>query len=174
MNHLRRNIGRQINLTQIKSSSTSKSSKSHYDLIGPADKISNLRQVKFHIPENETHFEKEYRQKRQQIFEYNQQYWTEQNLSFIESRREFNEKLRTKKRLDEKMSLQQKQTETDSTEQNDSIEMNEFYKEFLNENYHKHYLYNRRWFRMNLSMLWPATRVFFYRLLFRSNKKASN
>lgn len=155
-----------------KSSQTKK--QSHHDLIGPADKISNLRQIKFYIPPDETPLEREYRQMRERILEFNQRYWTEQNVSFIESRREFNEKLRNKKRVDEKFaqldhSYTTRAKDANTSENlNDSLEMNEFYKQFLNENYHKHYKYNRLWFKMNLSLLWPATRVFFYRLLNRN------
>ena len=146
-----------------------------YDMIGPVDKLSNLRQIKYYIPENETKLEKDYREMRQRIADYNNQYWSEQNISFIESRREFSEKLRNRKILEilNKQDELNKSTATEATTTtslNDSIEMNEFYKSFLNENYHKHYIYNREWFKLNLSMLIPALRVFTYRLFNRTNK----
>jgi hypothetical protein len=49
-------------------------------------------------------------------------------------------------------------------------QMNEFYKEFLNENYLNHYEYNKKWFNYNFSLLMPAVRVYFYRLKNKSRR----
>ncbi len=144
---------------------TYKSNKGTYDQIGPVDKVSNLRPIKFYIPPDETKIEKEYREKRQKIFDFNHKYWSEQNLSFIESRREFSAKLRNKKILNEKIFGISRSIDSVSEENmNESKEMNQFYKEFLNANYQKHYKYNTEWFKLNLSLLFPALRVWFYRM----------
>ena len=37
---------------------TKRKQTSKYDMIGPVDKLSNLRQIKYYIPENETKLEK--------------------------------------------------------------------------------------------------------------------
>lgn len=129
-----------------------------YDLIGPADKISNLRPVRSFIPENESQVEKDYRLLKDNIFEFNQQYWTQQNLKFIESRKKFIEKHRIDQKILNKNKLEQLEINDPNNDQ-----MNEFYKEFLNENYFNHYEYNRLWFRKNLSLLWPACKVVMHR-----------
>ncbi|CAF0780447.1 unnamed protein product [Brachionus calyciflorus] len=128
-----------------------------FDLIGPPDKISNLRPVKSFIPENESIIEKEYRLLKDKIFEFNQQYWTQQNLKFIQSRKKYIENYRIEQKLNNR-------NNDIDVQDPDTNQMNEFYKKFLNENYHNHYEYNRQWFKYNISLLWPATRVFLYRL----------
>ncbi len=140
------------------------------DLIGPADKISNIRQYKFYIPEKESQIENEYRLMRERVLEWNHQYWTQQNLNFIQSKRTFLENINKSKQIEKKflyLNNQNSKNSIDNLENNDSIEINEFYKKFLNDNYHNHYEYNKKWFKLNLKMLWPAVRVHFYRL----NKK---
>lgn len=52
-------------------------------MIGPPDKISNIRPVLFHIPENESLQEKEYRLIRQEILQWNQEFWTDHNTRFV-------------------------------------------------------------------------------------------
>ena len=151
---------------------TYKPFKGTYDQIGPVDKVSNLRPIKFYIPPEESKLEKEYREKRQKIFDYNHKYWSEQNLSFIESRREFSTRLRNKKILNEKIyGISHSAGDSVSEDINESKEMNQFYKEFLNANYQKHYKYNTVWFKLNLSLLLPAVRVFLYRMFKKNNNK---
>jgi len=145
--------------------SLSKSKKSGYDLIGPADKISNLRAYKYFIPEKESKCEYEYRKLREEVQEFNHQYWTEQNLKFIEAKKKFSE-LKRMERLYLNKS-ENKQPDTIDPELNAKL-MNEFYKEFLNDNYLNHYEYNKKWFNYNFSLLMPALRVYVYRL---RNKK---
>lgn len=52
-------------------------------MIGPPDKISNIRPVLFHIPENESLPEKEYRLIRQEVLQWNQEFWTDHNTRFV-------------------------------------------------------------------------------------------
>lgn len=131
-----------------------------FDYIGPADKISNLRPLRIHVPKNESKVEYEYRILREKIFDFNNQYWTQQNLKFIESKRKFIENYK----FEQKYLRGHSEKEI---EEPDAVKMNEFYKNFLNENYESHYDYNRQWFKYNIKLLWPATKVFFYRV----NKK---
>lgn len=53
------------------------------DYIGPADRISNLRPVVRHVPENETPLQKELRLARIDTEEWNQKFWTNHNQRFI-------------------------------------------------------------------------------------------
>lgn len=135
--------------------SVEKPPKKAYDLIGPADKISNLRKYSYYVPENESRLEYEYRRLREQVHAFNHQYWTEQNLKFLEARKRFVATYRVKQKL---------KGSAGASKDPDTTEMNEFYRTFLNENYYNHYEYNRKWIRYNFSLLWPATKVFFYRL----------
>lgn len=133
-----------------------------FDLIGPADKISNLRSFRYYIPKNESKLEYDYRMLREKIFDFNHQYWTQQNLQFIESKKKFIEKYRIEQKY-----LNYNRIKDEEIADPDMTQMNEFYKDFLNKNTQVHYDYNRKWFKYNLQLLWPATKVFFFRL----NKK---
>ena len=140
-----------------------KSKKSCYDLIGPADKISNLRSYKYFIPENESKCEYEYRKLREEVQEFNHQYWTEQNLKFVENKKKFSEIKRMERQFLNKSNDSNEKLEITDPELN-AKQMNEFYKEFLNDNYLNHYEYNKKWFSYNFSLLIPAVRVYLYRL----------
>nr|XP_036847340.1 cytochrome c oxidase assembly factor 8 isoform X1 [Manis javanica] len=63
--------------------------KSCHDWIGPPDKYSNLRPVHFYIPENESPLEQKLRELRQETQEWNQQFWSNQNLTFHKEKEEF-------------------------------------------------------------------------------------
>ena len=91
---------------------------------------------------------------REHVNEFNHLYWTEQNLRFVEAKRSFVEgyKRRT------------------GGEEPSTGDLNEFYRNFLNENYYNHYEYNQKWIRYNLGLLWSACKVFFIGLI----KKSSN
>ncbi len=142
------------------------------DLIGPADKISNLRKYRYYIPENESKLEYDYRIRREQVNTWNHEYWTQQNLKFIQSKRSFVENLKTKKLLDKKLNSLTTSNDTSSIQTNDDTdEMKEFYRNFLNDNYYNHYEYNKKWFWLNLGLLWPAARVFMYRFNKRRSQK---
>lgn len=56
------------------------------DYIGPPDKVSNLRPVLRHIPEDETPIEKVLRLKRIEVEKWNQNFWTNHNQNFIKVR----------------------------------------------------------------------------------------
>lgn len=56
------------------------------DFIGPPDKVSNLRPVLRHIPNDETPIEKQLRLKRIATEEWNQHFWTNHNQNFVKVR----------------------------------------------------------------------------------------
>ncbi len=146
--------------------------KSRHDLIGPADKISNLRRFRYYIPNDESKLERDYRLLREKINEFNHHYWTQQNLKFLEARKKFIEKYRIEQKYLRKNS---KLTNIESSTENqidepDSVKMNEFYKKFLDDNYYLHYEYNTKWLKYNFALLIPAVRVYFHRLMKRNKK----
>lgn len=55
---------------------------SKYDWIGPPDRLSNLRPIIYHIPENETQLERKLRHLRQETEDWNHEFWTRQNTTF--------------------------------------------------------------------------------------------
>jgi len=130
-----------------------------HDLIGPADKISNLRRFSYYVPKNESKLEYDYRMLRNRVFEFNQNYWIQQNLKFVDAKRKYIQ--------DHKIAQVYFNKNLDDA--NEPI-LNEFYKKFLDENYESHYEYNKTWIKYNLSLIWPGTKVFIYRLLFRKLK----
>ena len=145
--------------------------KSTYDLIGPADKISNLRSYKYYVPENESKIEYDYRVLREEINDWNHQYWTEQNLKFVDAKQKYREMYDSHKKIAEKIAALNNEKNHKITsiedlnmENNESLQLNDFYREFLNENYYAHCEYNSKWISYNFQLLWPATKVFFYRM----------
>jgi hypothetical protein len=52
------------------------------DLVSPAHPVSNLRLLTFAVPKNESKVEKEYRMKRKELQDWNQDYWLKNNQAF--------------------------------------------------------------------------------------------
>ena len=136
-------------------------SNSKYDLVGPADKLSNIRQYRYFVPGDESKVEYDYRMMRHRVHVFNDSYWTQQNLKFIEARKDFVETYKRRKRL-QKGGLTGENGE-ESMEPT-TAELNDFYRQFLNDNYYNHYEYNQKWIRLNFGLLVPAFRVQMYRL----------
>ncbi|XP_039740268.1 cytochrome c oxidase assembly factor 8 isoform X2 [Pteropus medius] len=112
--------------------------KSRHDWIGPPDKHSNLRPVHFYIPEDESPSERKLRELRQETQEWNQQFWANQNVTFLKEKEEFIHSRLKAKGLGLRAESGQKATLN-------AEEMADFYKEFLSKNFQKHMDYNR-WF----------------------------
>ncbi|XP_012382936.1 cytochrome c oxidase assembly factor 8 [Dasypus novemcinctus] len=123
----------------------SRVSSSHHDWIGPPDKYSNLRPVQFYIPENESPLERKLRELRQETQEWNQRFWTNQNLTFSKEKEEFIHSRLKARGLGGSAGSGQKPTLN-------AEEMAEFYKEFLNKNFQKHMYYNRDWYKRNFAI----------------------
>ncbi len=164
------------NVTSTTTSIDNDLAKSRHDLIGPADKISNLRRFRYYIPADESKLERDYRLLREKINEFNHHYWTQQNLKFLEARKIFIEKYRIEQkflRKNSKLNCElSKENQVD--DEPDSVKMNEFYKKFLDDNYYLHYEYNTKWLKYNFSLLIPAVKVYFYRLMKRNKKVDSS
>ncbi|KAM8781860.1 cytochrome c oxidase assembly factor 8 [Rhynchonycteris naso] len=126
--------------------------KSCHDWIGPPDKYSNLRPVYFYIPDNESPSEQRLRELRQETQEWNQQFWANQNLTFLKEKEEFIRSRLEAKGLGLRMEPGQKATLN-------AEEMADFYKEFLSKNFQKHMYYNRDWYKRNFAITFLMGRV---------------
>ncbi|KAI5162354.1 cytochrome c oxidase assembly factor 8 isoform X2 [Manis pentadactyla] len=126
--------------------------KSCHDWIGPPDKYSNLRPVHFYIPENESPLEQKLRELRQETQEWNQQFWSNQNLTFHKEKEEFIHSRLRAKGLGLRAESGQKATLN-------AEEMADFYKEFLSKNFQKHMHYNRDWYKRNFAITFFMGRV---------------
>uniref|UniRef100_A0A5F8GT36 Cytochrome c oxidase assembly factor 8 n=1 Tax=Monodelphis domestica TaxID=13616 RepID=A0A5F8GT36_MONDO len=131
--------------TQCRASRFSPPNKSCNDWIGPPDRYSNLRPIKFYIPENESPLEQQLRKLRQETQEWNQQYWANQNQTFSKEKEEFiHSRLKARG-----LGLRD---ETGKKVALNAEEMADFYKEFLNKNFQKHMYYNRDWYKRNFTI----------------------
>ncbi|XP_051834264.1 cytochrome c oxidase assembly factor 8 isoform X5 [Antechinus flavipes] len=119
--------------------------KSCNDWIGPPDRYSNLRPIKFYIPENESPLEQQLRKLRQETQEWNQQYWANQNLTFNKEKEAFIHSRLKARGLGLK-------DETGKKITLNAEEMADFYKEFLSKNFQKHMYYNRDWYKRNFTI----------------------
>ncbi|XP_056104135.1 cytochrome c oxidase assembly factor 8 [Rhinichthys klamathensis goyatoka] len=125
---------------------------SKYDWIGPPDRLSNLRPIIYHIPENETPLERELRHLRQETEDWNHEFWTNQNFSFSKEKEEYVQLQLTAKGLSERDDDGRKRTLS-------SEEMAVFYKHFLDKNITRHSSYNREWYRRNFTITLLMARV---------------
>lgn len=53
-------------------------------MVGEPNPLTNLRPLKFHIPENETEIERRYRLKREEVQQWNDRFWARHNTRFFE------------------------------------------------------------------------------------------
>uniref|UniRef100_A0A1B6JBG9 Apoptogenic protein 1, mitochondrial n=1 Tax=Homalodisca liturata TaxID=320908 RepID=A0A1B6JBG9_9HEMI len=138
-------FGPQISLgchTNAQSSPPSSARDHHCDLIGPPHPVSNLRPFHFYIPDNESPIETQFRLKRQEVQQWNQEFWTEQNIKFVNERKEF-------------MATHQKDGDSPLS----ADEMSVFYKAFLDKNWKTHLEYNLDWYRRNAQLILLHLRV---------------
>lgn len=125
---------------------------SKYDWIGPPDRLSNLRLIIYHIPENETPLERELRHLRQETEDWNHEFWTNQNFTFNKEKEEYIQSQLSAKGLSERDDDGRKRTLS-------SEEMAVFYKHFLDKNITRHANYNREWYRRNFTITLLMARV---------------
>jgi apoptogenic protein 1 len=129
-----------------------------YDLIGPFNKLSNLRKYKFYIPEDETAAERKYRIMRVQVYKWNQTYWSDQNIRYSVAKKAF---------MDKAKSSCDGNSQNDETSDDYAELLNKFNKKFLDENFEIQLEYNRLWFKYNIDLLWPA----FLANIFKTKRK---
>lgn len=119
------------------------------DCIGPPDRGSNLRKVRYYIPPNETPLEQRYREAREATQDWNQTFWASHNSKFKQMKEEF-----VQMRLKEKYGSQATERRTLSAD-----EMAVFYKQFLDDHRVIHQEYNREWYKKNANNILLAARV---------------
>ncbi|XP_067241244.1 cytochrome c oxidase assembly factor 8 [Chanodichthys erythropterus] len=137
---------------QTERSGFSPAASSKYDWIGPPDRLSNLRPIIYHIPENETQLERKLRHLRQETEDWNHEFWTKQNFTFSKEKEEYIRLQLAAKGLSERDDDGRKRTLS-------SEEMAVFYKHFLDKNITRHSSYNREWYRRNFTITLLMARV---------------
>uniref|UniRef100_A0ACB8G5L8 Apoptogenic protein 1, mitochondrial n=1 Tax=Sphaerodactylus townsendi TaxID=933632 RepID=A0ACB8G5L8_9SAUR len=131
-------------------------SHSCHDWIGPPDQCSNLRPIVFYIPTHESPLERRLRELRQETQAWNQQFWTNQNVSFRKEKEDFIHSRLKAKGLELRDEKGLKTTLG-------AEEMAEFYQLFLDKNFKKHRLYNRDWYKRNFTITLIMGQVAFER-----------
>lgn len=122
--------------------------------IGPPDPVSNLRTYKYILPANPTPLEKTLHEEREKLQKWNQDFWTKHNTEFVKKREAFiHEQLQSKK---------------DKLSNLNADEMSVFYKQFLDDNWKRHFVYNFTWYRRNVFVTWLHLKVLVAGLLKRS------
>ncbi|XP_030070104.1 cytochrome c oxidase assembly factor 8 [Microcaecilia unicolor] len=140
------------------------------DWIGPPDKYSNLRPVKFYIGEPESPLEQKLRTLRQETQDWNQKFWVNQNITFHKEKEEFILSRLKASGLKERDENGRKRTLT-------AEQMADFYKDFLCKNFDKHACYNRDWYKRNFSITYLMGLVAIkriWRMLALKRKKTVN
>ncbi|XP_040189650.1 cytochrome c oxidase assembly factor 8 [Rana temporaria] len=128
------------------------------DWIGPPDRFSNLRPIKFFVPKDESHLERKLRELRQETHEWNQRFWENQNLSFFKEKEAFIISKLSALGLGLKDEQGRKRTL-------DADVMADFYQDFLSKNFEKHTHYNREWYKRNLEITFLMGKVKLQRAL---------
>ncbi|XP_075048302.1 cytochrome c oxidase assembly factor 8 [Mixophyes fleayi] len=118
---------------------------SRNDWIGPPDRYSNLRPIKYFVPADESPLGRKLRELRQETQDWNQRFWANQNVTFIKEKEEF---ITSRLRV---LGLEQRDEEGRKRTLNAEV-MAEFYKEFLSKNFEKHAYYNREWYKRNFTI----------------------
>ncbi|XP_056401392.1 cytochrome c oxidase assembly factor 8 isoform X1 [Hyla sarda] len=118
---------------------------SKYDWVGPPDRYSNIRPIRFFVPADESPLERKLRELRQETQDWNQKFWANQNLTFIKEKEIFILSKLHALGLGQKDEKGRKRTL-------DAEVMADFYKAFLSKNFAKHAQYNREWYKRNFTI----------------------
>ncbi|KAM3717076.1 putative COA8 family protein [Dirofilaria immitis] len=115
-----------------------------FDWVGPPDDISKIRPVRLRRLTNETKQERKYREAREALNQWSSQFWARHNILFEKKKAEF---------------VDQKRKSLGRLEHSSAVDMSEFYKKFLDEQYNSLTNYNREWYYRNIRLFWPAFKV---------------
>uniref|UniRef100_A0A1I7WJG0 General transcription factor IIF subunit 2 n=1 Tax=Heterorhabditis bacteriophora TaxID=37862 RepID=A0A1I7WJG0_HETBA len=94
--------------------------------------------------DNETELERNYREAREKLNEWNSNFWAEHNQDFEIKKAKFIEK---------------KKSELGRIDSVSAEDMSEFYRDFLNTRHTVLMTYNKEWYQRNLALIWPAIKV---------------
>ncbi|XP_076043080.1 cytochrome c oxidase assembly factor 8 isoform X2 [Oratosquilla oratoria] len=120
-----------------------------HDCIGPPNKFSNIRPIKFYVPTNETPLQLQLRKHREETQEWNDEFWKNHNIKFKKMKADF-----IKKRLEEKYA-----NTVEDQKRLTADEMSEFYKAFLDLHRTQHIEYNKEWYKRNFRILYLSAYV---------------
>lgn len=157
----------QTRASQIKTVGFCPPPHSCHDWVGPPDRHSNLRPVKFYVAKDESPLEYRLRLLRQDTQDWNQKFWEHQNLSFNKEKKEFVLARLKAKGLDERDEEGRKRILNVD-------EMADFYKEFLRKNFYKHGHYNRDWYKRNVTITLLMGQVALKRLWKKLERKSES
>ncbi|XP_069063380.1 cytochrome c oxidase assembly factor 8 isoform X2 [Pleurodeles waltl] len=138
-----------------------------HDWVGPPDRHSNLRPVKFYVAKDESPLEHKLRLLRQDTQDWNQKFWEHQNLTFSKEKKDFVLARLKAKGLDERDEEGRKRTLNVD-------EMADFYRGFLRKNFKKHAHYNRDWYKRNFTITLLMGRVALKRLWKKFGRKSES
>lgn len=94
--------------------------------------------------DNESELERQYRLAREELNQWNSDFWAEHNQLFDRQKSDF---------------VERKQQELGRLEHVSANELSEFYRDFLNDRHVAMMAYNKEWYRRNLQLIWPALKV---------------
>lgn len=113
-----------------------------HNILGPPDKVSNIRPILRYKSANESNLQKELRLKRAEAHDWVNNFWTKHNETFAREKSDFTARNRR------------------AGEENvPADKMSEFYKAFLDKNWKNHFNFNLNWYKMNFNLLLLAFRV---------------
>ncbi|VDO43342.1 unnamed protein product, partial [Onchocerca flexuosa] len=148
---LRENLSRIfMHQKQVEKSSSGKESirdlrlDKRFDWVGPPDDISKIRPVRLRRLTNETEQERKYREAREALNQWSSQFWAHHNILFEKKKAEF---------------VEQRKKSLGRLEHSSAVDMSEFYRKFLDEQYNSLTSYNREWYYRNIKLFWPALKV---------------
>ncbi|KAJ2841465.1 hypothetical protein IWW36_006250, partial [Coemansia brasiliensis] len=122
-------------------------------LVGAPDPISNIRPVKFFIPNDETVWERNYRQLRESAAQRDHEFWLDNNQRFEQGRAEFERQL------------------VEAKGQCTIDDLSEYYKKYQEESYLRHLEYNQYVWRRSWQMIWPGILAWTQEVRRRSRRK---
>ncbi|KAF9143006.1 hypothetical protein BGX30_001599 [Mortierella sp. GBA39] len=112
-------------------------------LVGNPHPVSNLRPVLYPIPANESKEDRLFRERRERVDAFNQNFWVNNNAMFNKAKAEFEEKVRA----------------TNGNQPVTTDELSVFYKDFLDKAYERQLNYNKQWWIENIGLLLPAAKA---------------
>ncbi|KAF9115859.1 hypothetical protein BGX27_006100 [Mortierella sp. AM989] len=112
-------------------------------LVGNPHPVSNLRPVKYPVPEDESFEDRAFRERRERVDAFNQNFWVNNNNMFNKAKAEYEDMIRA-----------QNGNQPVTTE-----ELSVFYKDFLDMAYDRQMRYNRQWWVENIGLLLPAAKA---------------
>ncbi|CAI5452410.1 unnamed protein product [Caenorhabditis angaria] len=115
-----------------------------FDWVGPPDSVSKIRKIMLRRVDNESELEKQYRIAREELNQWNSDFWANHNTLFDTQKIHYVEK---------------RKKELGPLEHVSANDLSDFYRDFLNERHSALMSYNKEWYTRNLALIWPALKV---------------